>query len=104
MLELTQGDVLAPMRAVFRKEGVPLDVSTGVTLSGWLIYEDGTRVAITPVYDPDAEGDGTDGAVIFEGSEQGDVPVGLNHYQFFASTGSARYSTSRIPFQVNPNA
>jgi len=91
------------MRAVVRVEGVASDVS-GAAFTGSLIYQDGTRVAVVPVFDTDAAGDGTDGAIVYSGSLQEDVPVGLHSYQFFASEGTTRLSTSKIHFRVLPNA
>ena len=104
MLSVTQGDWETPMRAVVRREGTLVDVSSGYTFTGFLIYQDGTRVAVVPVFDPDAAGDGTDGALIYFGALQADVPVGLHAYQYFATTASSRISTTKIPFRVLPNA
>ncbi len=103
MLEYTQGDSVFPMRAVIRQDGAALDIS-GDTLTGELIYQDGTRVAIVPTFDADAAGDGTDGALSYSGSAQASVPVGLHHYQFFASPLLGRRSSKKIPFRVLPNA
>lgn len=103
MLTLTEGDAGYPMRAVLRSEGEALDISAH-TLTGSLIYQDGTRVAVVPVFDTDAAGDGTDGALSYLGTLQSDVPVGLHSYQFFATSGSVRFSSTKIPFRVLPNA
>jgi hypothetical protein len=91
------------MRAIVRVEGVASDVS-GATFTGSLIYQDGTRIAIVPIFDTDAVGDGTDGALRYSGVLQEDVPVGLHNYQFHATEGTTRLSTSKIHFRVFPNA
>ena len=104
MLSFTAGDWEMPMRAVVRREGTAVDVSSGYTFTGFLIYQDGTRVPVVPIFDPDAVGDGTDGAVIYYGILQASVPVGLHTYQFFATSASSRLSTTKIPFRVLPNA
>lgn len=92
------------MRAVVRREGNPVNVAAGYYFTGHLIYQDGTRIEVEPIFDPDAAGTGSDGALIYFGYLQIDVPVGLNAYQFFAYGGSSRISTSKIPFRVLPNA
>lgn len=104
MLEYTQGDSGYPMRAIVRVEGQAVDVSGADTLSGYLVYQDGTRVAVTPSYDADAAGDGTDGALVYRGTLQEDVTVGLHSYQFQVIEGTTRLSTKKIPFRVLPNA